>query len=78
MSNDDTTPQLDPRSFDAMIRRRDRLWGLNRIARYLGVSVDKARRLARIPECPIYKPDGSGTFFAFGAELEQWLTSRKG
>ena len=71
-------PTLTPEAFDRMARRRDRLWGLNSIARHLGVSVDKARRLARIPAVPIYRPDGSGTYFAFGAELEQWLTSRKG
>lgn len=69
--------RLTPESFDGMTRRRDRLWGLNSIARHMACSVDKARRIARLPDSPIYKPEENGTYFAFGGELDQWLRSKK-
>ncbi|MAZ27988.1 MAG: DNA-binding protein [Cytophagaceae bacterium] len=66
-------PQLDGASFDALFAGPAKLWGLEAIARAIGCSVDKTRRLARNPRVPIYRPEGSGSYFAFRHELEAWL-----
>ncbi|GGO55254.1 Helix-turn-helix domain-containing protein [Roseovarius pacificus] len=65
-------PPLMPDRFDAMMAGPGKIWGLANIAAILGVSVDKARRLARRTDCPIYRPDG-GSYFAFRSELHEWL-----
>ncbi|MGK7759431.1 DNA-binding protein [Marinovum sp. B10] len=66
------TPPLDRWRFDAITTGPEKLWGLTTIATAIGVSVDKARRLARLPDCPIYRPDG-GSYFALRSELNAWL-----
>ena len=69
-------PPLDRWRTDAVLEPDRKLWGLPQIARVLGVSIDKARELARLPEVPIYRPEGSGSYFAFHAELMTWLRSK--
>lgn len=72
----DQNPPLDRWRFDAIATTTpEKLWGLNAIAAALGVSVDKARRLAGLPDCPIYRPDGAG-YFALRSELNAWLRSK--
>jgi hypothetical protein len=68
-------PPLDPWRFDAVTGGPEKLWGLNSIASALGISVDKARRLARMHDVPIYRPDGI-SYFAFRSELNAWLRSK--
>ncbi|EPX85373.1 hypothetical protein [Salipiger mucosus] len=65
-------PPLDRWRFDAITTGPEKLWGLSAIATAIGVSVDKARRLARLPDCPIYRPDGQ-RYFALRSELNAWL-----
>ncbi|WP_246071174.1 hypothetical protein [Paracoccus haeundaensis] len=48
------------------------------IAETLGVSVSKARDLASRPEVPIFRPEGSGSYFAFRSELMAWLRGKPG
>jgi len=64
---------LTPARFDALAAGPEKLWGLGTIAAALGISVDKARRLARNPSVPIHKPEGSGSYFAFRSDLMAWL-----
>lgn len=64
-------PPLDTRGFDALTSSSQKIWGLTAIAAALGVSVDKARRLARRPGVPIYKNEAG--YVAFRAELNTWL-----
>ncbi|RXV64869.1 DNA-binding protein [Roseovarius sp. A46] len=66
---------LNPGRFDALVEGSEKLWGLTTIAAVLGVSVDKARRLAKIESTPIYRPDGR-SYFAFRSELRDWLRSK--
>lgn len=71
------TEQLSPKRFDDLTSRpSDKLWGLNSIAAFLSVSVDKARRISKLEHCPIYRPDGA-TYFASRAELDAWLRTRR-
>ena len=75
-SNDKKTtdnPPLDRWRLDAVLEPNRKLWGLPAIAEVLGVGIDKARELAQIPEVPIYRPAGSGSYFAFRSELIAWL-----
>ncbi|SDL72249.1 DNA-binding protein [Aliiruegeria lutimaris] len=69
-----TGKPITPKRFDALTTGPEKLWGLEAIAEALGVSVNKARRLAKLPSWPIYKPEGSGTWFAFRSELMAKLT----
>ena len=72
----DDIPPLDRWRFDAIAHGPDkRLWGLSEIAEVLGVGRDKARRLAKRPDVPIYRPDGHA-YFAFRNELHAWLRSK--
>lgn len=73
----DTNPPLDRWRFDAIATgKTEKLWGLPSIAEALGVSIDKARRLAKLADCPIYRPDGD-SYFAARSELNAWLRTRK-
>lgn len=66
-------PTLDRWRADAILEPEQKLWGLAQIAKVLGVSVDKARELAKNPAVPIYRPEGSGTYFAFRSEVIAWM-----
>ncbi|QRZ15391.1 DNA-binding protein [Paracoccus methylovorus] len=66
-------PPLDRWRVDAMLEPERKIWGLNQIAEVLGVSVNTARTWAQLPNVPIYKPSGSGSYFAFRSELLAWL-----
>ncbi|WJS83553.1 DNA-binding protein [Paracoccus sp. TOH] len=66
-------PPLDRWRVDAVLDPERKIWGLNQIAEVLGVSVNTARTWAQMPEVPIYKPAGSGSYFAFRSELLAWL-----
>ena len=68
-------PPLDPWRFDAITAGPEKLWGLTSIAGALGISVDKARRLAKMDHVPIYRPDGRN-YFAVRSELNAWLRSK--
>lgn len=70
-------PPLDRWRADAILEPERKLWGLPQIAEVLGVSIDKARTLAKLPEVPISQPPGSGTYFAFRSELLAWLRGQK-
>ncbi|SFP62999.1 helix-turn-helix domain-containing protein [Tranquillimonas alkanivorans] len=67
-------PPLDRWRFDAIASGPEKLWGLEEIARALGVSIDTARRWARRADVPIYKP--AGRYFAVRSELNAWLRQR--
>lgn len=69
-------PTLDRWRVDALLEPEKKLWGLNQIANVLGVSIDKARDLAKHPEVPIYRPAGSGSYFALRSELLNWLRNK--
>lgn len=71
-----TIPPLDPWRFDALLDTERKLWGLRQISAVLGVSTDKARELAKNPLVPIYRPAGSGSYFAFKSELMAWLRAK--
>lgn len=66
-------PPLDRHRLDVLLEPERKLWGLTQIAKTLGVSVKKARRLAETPGVPIYRPVGSNTYFAWRSELLDWL-----
>lgn len=68
-------PPLDRWRADAVLEPDRKLWGLPMIAEVLGVSIGTARKLARQPNVPIYKPEGAGCYFAFRSELLNWLRS---
>lgn len=70
-------PPLDRWRADAVLEPERKLWGLPQIAEVLGVSVDRARNLAKLPEVPITQPPGSGTYLAFRSELMTWLRSKQ-
>ena len=67
---------ITPARFDASTPGPEKLWGLSSIASFLGVSVDKARRLSKLDCVPIHQPPGSGTYFATRTELNAWLRER--
>jgi hypothetical protein len=69
-------PPLDRWRVDEVLEGDGKLWGLPHIAKVLGVSVDKARDLAKVEGVPIYRPDGSGSYFAFRSELMAWLRTK--
>ena len=69
-------PPLDRWRADEVLEGDGKLWGLPHIAKVLGVSVDKARDLAKVEGVPIYRPDGSGSYFAFRSELLAWLRTK--
>lgn len=66
-------PELDVWRFDALANVPTMLWGSKPIARVLGVSEATIRRWANEPGIPIYKPAGTGRYFARLHELESWL-----
>ena len=68
-------PQLNPVRFDTLTST-EKIWGLTNIASALGVSTDKARRLSRLDDCPTYRPEPDGSFFAFRSELMAWLKTK--
>jgi hypothetical protein len=69
-------PPLDRWRADEVLEGDGKLWGLPHIAKVLGVSVDKARDLAKAEGVPIYRPEGSGSYFAFRSELMAWLRTK--
>lgn len=69
-------PKLDAKAFDAIVKRPEKLWGLAAIAGVIGLSVDATRRVAATGKAPIYRPEGSGRWFALRSELNAWLRSR--
>ena len=71
-------PPLDKWRADDVLEPNRPLWGLPSIAKALGVSVDRARELARNPAVPISKPEGSGSYFAYLSELRAWLRGSSG
>jgi hypothetical protein len=68
-------PPLDRWRFDAIAAGPEKIWGMTAIAHALGVSTDKARRIAKNPAVPIYRNEGG--WFALRSELNAWL-KRKG
>ncbi|AJE47177.1 hypothetical protein P73_2462 [Celeribacter indicus] len=75
MEKHDEFPPLDKWRFDDMTSKTEKLWGLPSIAKALGVSVDKARKLAQKDDVPIYRPDGA-TYMAFRSDLMAWLRTK--
>lgn len=53
------------------------IWGLPYIAKVMGVSEATARKMAKQPGVPIYRPTGSGSYVAFTGELKAWLRDRE-
>lgn len=76
----DDAPPIDRWRLDALLEKpvKGKLWGLPSIAAFLGVSVDTARRWARHPEVPIYKPAGTSSYCAFQNELREWQRTKPG
>lgn len=69
-------PPLDRWRADLVLEPNTPIWGLVSIARVLGLSVNKTRDLAKLPEVPIYQPEGCGQYFAWRSELREWLKGR--
>jgi hypothetical protein len=68
-------PPLDRYRFDALLSGPEKIWGLEAIAKTLGISVSTARRMAKRADVPISKPDGS-RHFALRSELLSWAKCR--
>jgi hypothetical protein len=49
------------------------LVGLKQIANHLQKSTRTVRRYARMRRFPVYRIPGTGTLFAFRAELNDWI-----
>lgn len=75
MSND--MPPLDRWRLDEMLEPSRPIWGLPAIAKVLGLSISKTRKLARLPDVPIYLPPGCSQYMAFKTELLAWARSKK-
>lgn len=69
-------PPLDRWRFDSIAAGPEKIWGLEAIAKVLGVSAATARRWAKLSEVPIYKPCGAGSYFALRSELLVWLKGK--
>ena len=69
-------PPLDRWRADAVLEPERKLWGLPLIAEALGVSIDTARAWAKMDGVPIYRPVGTGSYFAFRSELVSWLRTK--
>ena len=67
-------PPLDRWRFDAIATGTEKIWGLEAIARSIGLSVATVKRYAARPDVPIYKP--GGRYFALRSELNEWLRSK--
>ena len=76
MTDKNDLPPLDRWRLDALLEPDRKLWGLPMIANALGVSVGTARKLAQRPEVPIYRPEGSNSYFASLRELRAWLKAK--
>lgn len=70
-------PPLDRWRFDALAPGPEKIWGLDAIAKALGVSTSTARRWAEHDAVPIYRPAGVGAYFALRSELLAWLKGRR-
>ena len=69
-------PPLDRWRVDGILEPERKLWGLPLIAEALGVSIDTARVWAKMDGVPIYRPAGTGSYFAFRSELLTWLRTK--
>ncbi|WP_370158455.1 helix-turn-helix transcriptional regulator [Salipiger bermudensis] len=69
-------PPLDRWRFDELAGGAEKIWGLEAIAKVLGVSSSTARRWADLDDVPIYRPAGVGAYFALRSELIAWLRSK--
>ena len=70
-------PPLDRWRFDAVLHGdQHKLWGAPSIAQATGLSESQVYRLVKKPEVPIYRPAGTGTLFAYRAELMAWLRTK--
>lgn len=69
-------PPLDRWRADGILEPERKLWGLPLIAEALGVSIDTARAWAKLDGVPIYRPAGTGSYFAFRSELLAWLRTK--
>lgn len=78
MSANPERPPLDRWRADALLDPERKLWGLPLIAEALGVSIDTARTWAKMDGVPIYRPAGTGSYFAFRTELLAWLRTKPG
>lgn len=78
MSANPDRPPLDRWRADAILDPERKLWGLPLIAEALGVSIDTARTWAKMDGVPIYRPAGTGSYFAFRTELLAWLRTKPG
>ena len=56
--------------------REEAMWGARNIARMARVSVDRVYDWAKLPDCPIYQPDGK-QYFVLKSELMRWLRRKK-
>jgi hypothetical protein len=70
-------PPLDRWRGDQVLEPNRPIWGLEAIAKVLGLSVNATRQMAKRDGVPIYKPAGSGQYFAYRSELTAWLTGQK-
>lgn len=57
--------------------REEALWGARNIAKMARVSVDRVYDWAKIPDCPIFQPDGK-QYFVIKSEFMRWLRRKKG
>lgn len=70
-------PPLDRWRFDEAVEPSRPIWGLPAIAKVLGLSISKTRKLAKQPEVPIYLPPGCSQYLAYKSELLAWVRAGK-
>jgi hypothetical protein len=66
---------LDEIKINELNLRLEATWGAPAIAHIAGVSPDTVREWAKLPGCPITKPDGK-RYFVLKSALVRWLANK--
>jgi hypothetical protein len=56
--------------------REEAMWGAKNIAHFACVSVDRVYEWAKLPDCPIYQPDGK-VYLIYKSEFIRWIRRKK-
>lgn len=67
---------LDEIKITELSLRDEAMWGAQNIARLARVSVDTVYEWAKIPDCPIWQPDGK-RYFILKSQFMRWLCTKK-
>ena len=63
-------------TINEMKLREEAMWGAKNIAHFASVSVDRVYDWAKIPDCPIYQPDGK-VYLIYKSEFIRWIRRKK-